>query len=158
MDEWILAHSILEIGPVLWYHMKWAMNCPFTWRLFLTQGMLNLDLWPWLSLRIVYIYKTKKPKDPLPFHISQSCLLKANLTYQRARLNQHLHLYLHFLGWGLLVIIFHPWNVKIWTQRPWFSFSLRMRIYHGLKQPKCFLGDFYHGSNVGAGSPKPVVN
>jgi hypothetical protein len=48
--------------------------------------------------------------------------------------------------------------LKFELRDPDLVLVLELEIYHGLKQPKCFLGDFYQGSNVDAGSPKAVVN
>ncbi len=50
---------------------------------------------------------------------------KANV---RAKVNQHPHWYLHLLELGLLVAIFYPRNVKIWTQD--LHLVLGWDIYH----------------------------
>jgi hypothetical protein len=59
---------------------------------------------------------------------------------------------LHLFKWGLLVAILSPKNVRLELRHPDLGYGPHdCNIY---KQFKWILGGFYHGTSMGAGSPK----
>ncbi len=56
--------------------------------------------------------------QPLKVHLEGHTPVIWVPNYSRLCMNQHLHWYLHFLEWGLLVTIFHPCNVNFLLRDP----------------------------------------